>query len=440
MRLTQITTALAAGLLALAALAAPASAQLRLDVTQGHLDPLPIAVTDFLGDDEREVQAGADIAAVIANNLARSALFAPKDKGAFIETITDVNLQPRFADWRLIGADALLVGKADIDATGNLAVSFRLWDTTAQQQLVGLRIQTTPENWRRVAHQVSDAIYERLTGETGYFDTRIVFISEAGPKTNRTKRLAIMDQDGFNPQFLTDGPFTVLTPRFSPTNQQITFLSYASGAPQVYLFDIETGRREILGDFPGMTFAPRFSPDGDSIIFSLEQGGNSEIWTMDLRSRQRRQLTFDPSIDTSPCFAPDGRRIVFNSDRGGSSQLYVMDASGSNTQRISFGDGRYYTPVWSPRGDLIAFTKQHSGVFHIGVMRPDGTGERLLTEGFLVEGPTWSPNGRVLMYQRESRGQRGRVEIRSIDLTGFNDRRVATPGDASDPAWSPLLD
>ncbi len=432
-----------AAVLTAACLAAGAWAQdgpRRIDITQGNLQPMPIAVPNFLGDDSREEKIGADIATVISNNLARSALFAPKDPASFIERIRDADVQPRFADWRLINAEVLLVGKADVTAENRLQVSFRLWDVFGQQQLVGLRFETTPENWRRIAHQVSDRIYERLTGEQGYFDTRIVFIAESGDKLQRVKRLAIMDQDGANPVFLTNGEHLVLTPRFSPTSQQITFLSYASGRPQVYLFNIETGRQEILGDFPGMTFAPRFSPDGAQVLMTLEQNGNSDVWVMDLRTRQRRQLTSAPAIDTSPSMAPDGRQIVFNSDRGGSPQIYVMNADGSNVRRITFGEGRYSTPVWSPRGDLIAFTKQLRGQFYIGVIRPDGTGERIIADGYQIEGPTWSPNGRVIMYQSETRGVGGRAEVRSVDLTGFNERRVPTPGDASDPAWSPLLD
>ena len=422
-------------------IARPAAAQLEIDVSDGARIALPIAVVDFVGDDGNESRVGRDIATVIANNLARSGLFDPKDPSSFIENITDVDVQPRFADWRAIGADALLVGKVDIDATGKLGVAFRLWDNTIQQQLTGLRFETpTQENWRRIAHQVSDKIYERLTGEDGYFDTRIVFVAEAGPKTDRTKRLAIMDQDGANPSYLTDGPYMVLTPRFSPQTQQITFLSYASGVPQVYLFNIETGLREVLGDFPGMTFAPRFDPTGQKIIFSYEENGDTNIWVMDLRTRRRTQLTTDPNIDVSASYAPDGRRIVFNSDRSGKQQLYTMNADGSNQQRISFAEGRYTTPVWSPRGDLIAFTKQLRGEFYIGVMRPDGSGERLLEKDYLIEGPTWSPNGRVVMYTSQSRGSNSGSEIRSIDLTGYNGRRVPTPGDASDPAWSPLLD
>jgi TolB protein len=433
-----IRTVLAA-LAAVFALAASASAQLKVNITDENLEPLPIAIPNFLGATDQEARVGADIAGVIANNLERSSLFKPIDQSAFIERIENVNVPPRFGDWSVIDAQALLVGSIDLTDDGRLVVDFRLWDVFAQQQLEGQRYTTSPDSWRRIAHKVSDAIYQRLTGEAGYFDTRIVFIDESGPKTNRTKRLAIMDQDGANPSYLTDGPYLVLTPRFSPSAQQITFLSYASGRPQVYLFDVETGRTEVLGDFPGMTFAPRFTPDGNSIIYSYALNGNSDVFIMHLPTRQQRRLTNSPSIDVSPSMSPDGRQIVFTSDRGGTEQLYVMNADGSNPHRISFGDGRYSTPLWSPRGDLIAFTKSLRGTFYIGVMSPDGQGERLLIQDFLVEGPTWSPNGRVIMYGTETRGENGTSQIRSVDLTGYNDRRVTTPGGASDPAWSPLL-
>jgi TolB protein len=416
-----------------------AGAQLVVDVNIGHLDPTPIAVPALIGETEQEARIGSDIAGVIQNNLDRTAIFRTVPREAYIEQITDVNVPPRFADWRLVDAEALVVGSVDLTDDGRLNVDFRIWDVLAQQQLEGLRFTTSQDSWRRIGHKITDVLYSRLTGEDGYFDTRIVFVDESGPKTNRTKRLAIMDQDGANPSFLTDGPYMVLTPRFSPSSQQITFMSYAAGRPQVYLFDVETGRTEVLGDFPGMTFAPRFTPDGDSIIYSYALNGNSDIFVMHLPTRQQRRLTDGPQIDTSPSMSPDGRRVVFNSDRGGTPQLYVMNADGTGQERISFGDGRYSAPVWSPRGDLIAFTRQYQGNFCIGVMRPDGAAERLLTCDFLVEGTTWSPNGRVIMFTSETRGENGEAHVRSIDLTGFNERMVPTPGGASDPAWSPLL-
>jgi TolB protein len=420
-----------------------ARAQLQIDITRGNVDPLPIAIGDLTGTTPDTTRVGRDISGVIAANLERSGLFRAIERAAFIEDPTQITLRPRFGDWRLINAQALVTGGSVEEGDGRLRVEFRLWDTFAEQQMTGLVYVTNPENWRRIAHLISDAIYKRLTGEDGYFDTRIVYISETGAADKRIKRLALMDQDGAGHRFLTDGKDLVLTPRFSPTRQEITYLSYFGDRPRVYIYNIDTGQQEILGDFPGMTFAPRFSPDGNRVIMSLAVDGNSDIYTMDVRTRRVEQLTRNPAIDTSPSFAPDGSRITFNSDRSGTQQIYVMDADGEGQKRISFGDGRYATPVWSPRGDLIAFTKFRRGRFHIGVMRPDGTGERLLTESFLDEAPTWAPNGRVIMFFRQKPrrddGSGGEVALWSVDLTGFNERRVVTPLDGSDPAWSPLF-
>lgn len=346
--------------------------------------------------------------------------------------------QIRFNEWKAINAEALVTGKVTRSADGRTRVEYRLFDVFGQVQMTGMAYMTTPQNWRRISHIIADDIYKRLTGENGYFDTRIVYIAESGPAINRVKRLAIMDQDGANHRFLSDGRNLVLTPRFSPSQQQITYLAFVGGKPRVYLYDLESGRQEVLGDFPGMTFAPRFSPDGSKIIFSLSKNGNSDIYVMDLRSRQSRRLTDSPSINTSPSYSPDGKSIVFESDRGGTQQMYVMDANGGAARRISFGDGRYAGPVWSPRGDLIAFTKMHKGIFYIGVVRPDGTGERLITNSYHVEGPTWAPNGRVLAYFKEDRSGQRSSSVYSIDLTGYNERRLKTAGDGSDPAWSPI--
>ncbi|MBT7138793.1 MAG: Tol-Pal system protein TolB [Rhodospirillaceae bacterium] len=426
-----------------AAFAFQAQAELRIDITRGTVEPLPIAVTDFVGGTTVEQEYGRGISRVIAADLERSGLFKPLDSRAFIQNSQGPGTLPRFGDWRVINAQALVQGRTQVVPDGRLKVEFRLWDVYAEQQMVGLAYFTVPDNWRRVAHIVSDAIYKRITGESGYFDTRIVYISETGPQNRRIKRLAIMDQDGDNHRFLTDGGTLVLTPRFSPTLQEITYLSYYGNQPRVYIFNIDSGRQEVLGDFPGMTFAPRFSADGNKVIMSVAKDGNSEIYTMDLRTRTVKRLTNHSAIDTSPSYSPDGKYITFNSDRGGSQQLYVMEASGAGVKRISHGKGRYATPVWSPRGDLIAFTKFTGGRFFIGVMRPDGKGERLLAEDFLVEAPTWAPNGRVLMFFRQERtkedGSGGKSRLYSIDLTGHNERQVITPLDASDPAWSPLI-
>lgn len=435
--------------LTLVALATPASAVLRVDITRGNVDPLPIAVPDFAGkaaeltQDGSTEEIGRNIAAVITNNLARSGLFRPVDPKAFIRIKEVPGGRPGFGNWRAIGAQALVTGQVQLQNDGRIRVEYRLWDVLGESQMSGLQYYSAPRTWRQIAHMISDAIYKRLTGEDGYFNTRIVYISESGPNQKRIKRLALMDQDGYNHRFLTDGKDLVLTPRFSPNMQEITYLAYYNDRPRVYLYNIDSGKQEVLGDFPGMTFAPRFSPDGNKVIMSLAQRGNSDIYEMDLRTRRSTRLTFDPNIDTSPSYSPDSRQIVFNSDRGGTRQLYTMDADGKNVKRISFGQGRYSTPVWSPRGDLIAFTKQANGRFYIGVLKPDGKGERLLSESYLDEGPTWSPNGRVLIFFRQAPydryGRGGGSSLWSVDLTGYNLRRVVTPLDASDPAWSPLI-
>ncbi len=432
--------AVAVGLTVVAA--APAHAELRVDITRGEVKPMPIAVTRFAGEGVSETDVGQNITNVINNDLARSGLFKTIDEKAFIQSASSLAVNPNFAEWRTIGAQALVNGRVVTEANGLLRVEFRLWDVLAENQMAGVAYRTQPGNWRRIAHKISDEIYKRITGESGYFDTRIVYVSESGPATHRIKRLAIMDQDGANHRFLTDGKFLVLSPRFSPTAQEVVYMSYFNDKPRVYVLDIDTGELELLGDFPGMTFAPRFSPDGNSVIMSQALDGNSEIYSLDLRTREKRQLTRHPAVDTSPSYSPDGSRIVFNSDRSGGQQLYVMNADGSGVQRISFGGGLYSTPVWSPRGDLIAFTKTQGGQFYIGVMRPDGSGERLLANGYLVEAPTWAPNGRVLMFDRQipsKDGTKDRFRLFSIDLTGYNEREIVTPADGSDPAWSPLI-
>lgn len=426
----RMSAAVLAACLALAGVSlAPsyARAEIEVDVNRGDIRPLPLAAPDFEG------QRGTEIARVIMDNLSRSGLFASVDSGG---RRSEVTVEPDFAVWKSLGAQAMVNGKVQL-VDGRLQVDFRLWDVPAGQQLLGLQFTSTPENWRRVAHKISDAVYERLTGEKGYFDTRVVFVSETGGRLERTLRLAVMDQDGANPSYLTDGSEIVLSPRFSATSQEITYMALRPEGSAVYLLNLETGRRESLGQFPGMVFAPRFSPDGSQVAFAVEKNGNSDIWVMNLVNRQSRRLTSDPAIDTSPAFSPDGSRIVFNSDRGGSPQLYIMDAAGGGARRISFGDGRYTSPVWSPTGDFIAFTRQGGGKFHIGVMRPEGSDERTLTSSYMDEGPTWAPNGRVLLFSRQEAG--GEPRLWTVDVTGRILKPAPYTGGASDPAWSPLI-
>jgi TolB protein len=427
------------GLAAAGIMASPirkASGQARPVITGGDVAPLPIAIPNFSAGTGADNEVSVGVSQVITNNLKRSGLFAPIDPAAFVEKAINIDAPPNFVNWKTVSAQALVTGRMTRQGDGRLKAEFRLWDVATGQQLAGQQYFTSPEYWRRIAHIISDQIYERLTGEKGYFDSRVVFVDETGSKERRVKRLALMDQDGANVRYLTRGADLVLTPRFSPSTQEITYMEFGQGDPKVYLFNIETGQREVVGNFPGMSFSPRFSPDGQRVIMSLQQGGNSNLFVMDLRSKSTTRLTDTPAIDTSPSYSPDGSKICFESDRGGKPQVYTMAAAGGPAQRISFGEGSYSTPVWSPRGDYIAFTKQGGGQFSIGIMKPDGSGERLLTSGYHNEGPTFAPNGRVIMFFRDTGAG---PSLFTVDVSGRNELKVPTPGFASDPAWSPLL-
>lgn len=419
-----------------------AQAQLRIDVTKGVMEPMPIAVTTFFNAGN-EQKLASDIPNLITANLKNSGLFKPANPNAFVQSTQSIqNDGVRFGEWRALATQALVTGTVTQTSDGRARVEFQLWDVFSGQQLMGMAYMTTRDNWRRIAHIISDDIYERLTGEGGYFDSRIVYIAETGSPQKRIKRLAIMDQDGANHKYLTDGNNLVLTPRFSPTEQKIVYMSYEAGGPQVFVYNLDNGSHVPLGRFPGMTFAPRFSPDGNKVIMSQAINGNSDIYEMNIRNKAKRRITENAAIDTAPSYAPDGAQIVFESDRGGSQQLYTMSNNGNNVKRITFGKGRYANPVWSPRGDLIAFTKMTGGKFYIGVIRPDGSGERLIANAYHVEGPTWSPNGRVLSYFKErpvgAGGTQRQAKVFTVDITGYNERTLPTPRDGSDPAWSPL--
>jgi len=440
-RLTGVLTALVLSWAPLGATAQGNPGPLRIEITEGVIEPLPVAVPSFVAENPAAQQFARDIANVVISDLEGSGLFRAIPEKAFISGITSFSSPVQYADWKAINAQGLVTGSVNATADGKLIVKFRLFDVFAEAPLgQGLQFSATQASWRRMGHKVADAVYSRITGEGAYFDSRVVFVSEQGPKNAREKRLAIMDYDGANVQFLTDSSAIVLAPRFSPAGDQVLYTSYASGFPQITLLDVKSVRQQGLGSSLGsMTFAPRFAPDGKTVVFSLAQGGNTDIYRLALASGQQTRLTTSPSIDTAPSFSPDGSQVVFESDRSGTQQLYVMPSGGGEARRISFGQGRYGTPVWSPRGDLVAFTKQNQGKFHIGVMRMDGSDERLLTSSFLDEGPTWAPNGRVIMFTRETSGARGVPGVYSVDITGRNLRKVTTPGAASDPSWSPLL-
>lgn len=412
---------------------------LQITVAGGEFKPIAVAAPRFFAADGEAAVLSEQIRELALADLVDSGLFTRIDETAHIEQIADFNVSPTYADWRAINADALFTGRAQIEPDGRLLVQFRLFDPFSQAQVTGLQFFSDPADWRRIGHKIADAVYSGMTGEEGYFDTRIVYVDETGPKGARVKRLALMDQDGANLKYLTSGQELVLTPRFAPNDQEILYISFERGQPQIFLYNLETEQREVLGNFPGMSFAPRFSPDGRQVLLSLSQNGNTDIWVMELATRKMRRLTQSPAIETAASYSPDGRQIVFESDRGGGQQLYIMSALGGEARRISFGEGRYATPVWSPRGDMIAFTKQSNGQFQVGVMRVDGSEERVLDSSFLSEGPTWAPNGRVIAFFRESPGAQGGASLWRVDITGRNLKPLPSAGAGSDPAWSPLL-
>ena len=414
--------------------------QLDMTVNRGVIKPISLAVPSFIKESGANSIISRELAKVISNNLNGTGLFKSIPQTAYVSTPLSFNTPVQFSDWSIINADVLVVGSVGLKPDGRLEVKFRLWDVSQQKEIgKGKQYFTNSESWRRISHKISDTIYTRVTGEGAYFDSRVVFVSETGPKDNRTKRLAIMDQDGANFRLLKHPPSLVIAPRFSPTTNKIIFTGYETGKPRVYLMDLSSGEITSLPELQGMSFAPRFSADGSEIVLSMTENGNTDIFISNLASGTKRRLTTNIAIDTAPSFSPDGNRIVFESDRGGGQQLYIIPSKGGEAKRISFGKGRYATPVWSPRGDLIAFTKIKEGKFHIGVMRVDGTKERLLTTSFLDEGPAWAPNGRVLMFFRETPGKAGAPSIYSIDISGRNLRKIKTSSFASDPNWSQIL-
>ena len=436
-----VTLALACLAMTHPALSQERSGPLRIEITEGVIEPLPFAVPDFIAENPAAAEYAQSIARVVAADLSGTGLFREIPRDAYISRVTSFDSTIQYSDWKAINAQAVVTGAVSVGSDGRLTVKFRVFDVFADAQLGdGLQFGGSASSWRRMAHKVADAVYSRISGEGGYFDSRVVFVAESGPKDSRLKRLGIMDYDGANLQYLTDSSSIVLAPRFSPGGERILYTSYETGSPRVFLLDVGSVQRRPL-DVPAesMTFAPRFGPDGQTVLFSLTQGGNSDLYSMNVNGGQMSRLTSTPSIETAPDFSPDGSRVVFESDRSGTQQLYVMPVTGGEPTRISFGQGRYGTPVWSPRGDMIAFTKQNNGRFHIGVMRTDGSEERLLTASFLDEGPTWAPNGRVIMFTRATEGAGGEPALYSVDISGRNLRRVPTEGAASDPAWSPLL-
>ncbi|MEM7046087.1 MAG: Tol-Pal system beta propeller repeat protein TolB [Pseudomonadota bacterium] len=436
----KVSTPAVVFLLALS-VALTAAAQTRIAITQGSVEPIPIAISPFLALDPQSSNIAQDISAVLSANLTRTGLFRVIDQAAYLDSPSQLVDGPRFNNWRTINAQALIHGTVREVTAGRVRVEFRLWDIIQETQLAAIEYTAQTDHWRRIAHIISDAIFLRLTGTRGYFDTRIVYIDESGPVERRIKRLAIMDQDGARRHIITANETLTLTPRFSPNSSLITYLSYFNDNPQVFLLDIATGEQQLLGNFPGMTFAPRFFPRENKLVFSLAENSNSDIYTLDFETDERERLTTHPSIDTAPSISPDGQQMVFESDRSGTQQLYIMDLQSRNIERLTFDRGRFATPVWSPTGEYIAFTRINQGRFQLGIIRPDSTDMTILVDDFHVEGPSWSPNGQALIYftQRPT-GMGGRADLRVIHLASGASWTLQTENGGSDPAWSGYSD
>ena len=413
-----------------------------IEITRGQVQPDPVAIVDFLNATDKDASAaGVNVSDVITNDLYNCGLFAPIPKTDFVQPATDVQAKGvNFEQWQKTKARFIVTGKVVFDSGSAMTIEFRLYDVLDKKQILAKSVSGDRKKWRRLAHAAADLMYSRITNEAGFFNTQIVYSEPVVKGRKSTKRLMRMDYDGHGVTPITDSKSLSMTPRYSPSGQDIAYLRIKNSSAEVFLINLKNNYQQKLGTFEGMSFAPRFSPDVSSIVMSLTKGGSSAIYAMNLKSKKMTRLTDHVSIDTSPCYSPDGTQIVFTSDRSGREKIYIMDTMGKDVRRISFGEGKYSQPVWSPRGDLIAFTKQIFGEnkLYIGVMTPDGTGERMIADGWLVEAPCWSANGRYLLFAKQN-SARDKSSLYMVDMTGYNLRPINTPKEAEDGAWSPLL-
>ena len=421
----------------------PSRAELHVDVVAGGVDPIAIAIQKFETIGKVSNSDAKMLREVVENDLKRTGLFRIVNHDAFPEFVK-MNEMPNFKSWAAIKTQVLAQASIQPEGKDSYKLEFYLWDVNGQEQIEAQSLIASKKSIRRLAHIMADAIYERLTGEVGYFDTQIVFIAETGSVSNRVKRMAIMDQDGYGMRFLSDKKTFVMSPHFSPNMSTVVFLSYRNDDPMVWVLDLDTGDQTKLGNFGGMSFAPRFSPDGSKVALSLVKNGVTNIYEYDMATKGLRQLTFGNHIDTSPSYSPDGRYMVYNSDSSGSQQIHVMDLKTGKQKRITFGAGRYATPAWSPDGQFIAFTKMADNTFYIGIMNPEGRHEKILAGGWYMEAPSWAPGSRRLVYyetERTADGEERVSHIRSVDITGQNiyDIDLKDGLNGTEPTWSPKL-
>ena len=420
----------------------PANAELKVDIIAGDFRPIPIAIQDFEAPAKLKKQA-TELRDVVVADLKSTGLFRIINKNAFPENVR-MDDMPNFANWSMVKAQVLVQAKLYEAEGGKYGLKYYVWDVAGKEQIEAQDLQGSAKSARRLAHIMADGIYERLTGEHGYFDTQIVFIGQSGDIRSPTKRLAIMDSDGYGMRFMSDDRVMVMSPHFSPNMRTIVFLSYRDDDPMVWTLNLNTGEQRRLGKFGGMTFAPRFSPDGTRIALTLAKNGTTNLYEYDIEDKTLRQLTSGDYIDTSPSYSPDGKKLAFNSNRSGSQQLHILDLETMKDKRLSFGNGRYATPAWGPRGDFIAFTKIVDETFYIGIMTPAGKNERILASGWFMEAPSWAPGGRRVVYYETEKmpdGKGRQSHIRSVDIMGQNDYEIKLPDGLSglEPTWSPTL-
>lgn len=421
----------------------PAYAELKVDIVAGAVEPISVAVQKFEVGSHASTRDAAMLRDVVDNDLKSTGLFRIVNRNALPEFVKMGDM-PDFKLWSAVRAQVLVQAKLTRQVDDMYRLEFYVWDVQGGEQIEAQSLVASKKSMRRLAHIMADAIYERLTGEVGYFDTQIVFITETGPMGERVKRMAIMDQDGYNMRYLSDDKTFVMSPSFSPNMHTVVFLSYRDEDPMIWTLDLETGEQRRLGQFGGMNFAPQFSPDGRRIALSLVKRGVTHIYEYDIENKTLRQLTSGGTINTSPSYSPDGKKMAYNSNRSGSQQIHVLDLESGQQERITFGAGRYATPAWSPDGRFIAFTKIADDTFYIGIMSPTGRNEKILAGGWFMEAPSWAPGSRRLVYyetEKDDDDIERHSHIRTVDIMGQNIYEIKLPDGVHgmEPTWSPRL-
>jgi TolB protein len=420
-------------MLLLLAVMRPAWSALTIEITQGTEGAIPIAVVPF-GWSGAPGSAPENISAIISADLNRSGRFEALPDSDLVAHPTEGS-QVQFQNWRMVNVDNLVIGKIS-ESGQQYSVQFQLFDVFRGNQLAGYSFNVGRQELRRVAHHISDLIYEKLTGERGAFNTQIAYVTTSGSTANKTYTLLVADSDGYNPQTILTSKEPLMSPSWSPDASQLAYVSFENKTAQIYVQELRTGTRRKLASFKGINGAPSWSPDGRSLAVTLSRDGNPEIYTMDLKSNTLKRITNSAGIDTEPVWTPDGGSIIFTSDRGGSAQLYRVPASGGQARRITF-EGNYNAGAdISPDGRKIAMVHGTGGGYRIAVQDLASGNLRVLTDGRLDESPSFSPNGSMIIYATTA-GNREVLAAVSVDGS-FRQRLSLQAGNVREPVWSPF--